>query len=655
MALNESALNSTPLNAQGGVPTTPVSKQHAVNWQLRADAPTGAGPGGINTQPLNGGALNAAGAGGARVLVQHSGDYDLAGQSLQVAHEATWRITRQAVTQHDALWLMSHVLAQQHEAEYELSILSAQHSAPYQLGSVVAQHESEYDIRPRAVTQHEMQYHIRGPVTKQHESSHSLRVALQHSGVYKSRIAAQHIAPILYTLRGSHTATWSLNEPLAAQHEALHELLDKNPVQTQHEGIYGMRVSSSLEAPYSMFLDARAQHEAPYDSTQSVSAQHESEYELQIRNPVTRQHRAFWDMAFAGAVVITDIPYVELDGDRVEILSADINTDENGYAWLASVQIAKPEDYIRFAYDDAFVLNLLGDEYQLVVDAKNLRRGGPAQVDMEISGISPSARWGNPRASRLTKTWDTPVMARTAAEGVVGEAIDWQIMDWQIPAYRLGVSSSTPIEVVQLIARAAGGVVETKIDGTLLVRDRFPVSVLDYETATPDHVYTDANDNLSVSEGLEPTRLYNKFVVRDIQAGSVQRDSVEFSADENRKDRGTLRVYPQPLRPGLSISHTGDSSVVLSRRGDETREETETVELFDGSGNVKYPIESLVSLNWLGTSLGGVVFENYSTEIQSTSVSEKFGLCEVTYRTKSLNYHTENVDPEKVQFLVEDE
>src|SRR5690606_2242003 len=157
-----------------------------------------------------------------------------------------------------------------------------------------------------------------------------------------------------------------------------------------------------------------------------------------------------------------------------------------------------PIEYRRFTPDKPFVVVLGADEYHFIVDTRSMQRNSQVAIDATINGISPAARLASPRAEPFTKTRDTAVLARAAGDEMLagsGVALSsYDIPDWFIPAFRLAVSDATPMDVLEMIAHAAGGVVQSDIDGTLSIRPLFPVPVPEWE-GNAQHIFSDTLQN----------------------------------------------------------------------------------------------------------------------------------------------------------------
>lgn len=491
---------------------------------------------------------------------------------------------------------------------------------------------------------HESIYVSAGPVDAWHEAAFGVRTLAYHTAPYGYRIGAAW-----------HDAGFSLNPAVSNWHEADLDLLALEPVNNWHTSLFSERLQAWHEAPFTTNLGVQQWHESEFTGSVPVGQWHDGLLDLRMTNPVDAWHSAFLDLRTAEVFNITGTPYILKNGVQIPITGADISCDEGGYAWISNVSLARTSDYQAFGKDDPFTLVLFGDSYEFIRDGKSLTRNGPSQVDLTISGISPCAKLDTPRADEVTKTWAEPIMASAVAtEMAAGVPVDWQLVDWLIPAYRLGVSNASPLAVIQQVAAAAGGVVEAKQDGTLLVRPKFPVSIPDWETTPPDQTFTDDQDNLSIREGVTYIRVYDKFYLSDTAVDSAS-DRFEFEMAEGDSHRGTLFAYPATWRTNLVVTSTRDG-VLLVPLGVVSREEEEVIEFVQGTGQTAFPIDAILSTEWLDRDLGGLSFAPYTSQLTATgnTFSDKYSLLKIRYRTKAITYHTEYAGDGEAQYLLEE-
>lgn len=336
-----------------------------------------------------------------------------------------------------------------------------------------------------------------------------------------------------------------------------------------------------------------------------------------------------------------------------DIEEAVLSLAEGDYAWNASIILTDLAFYQLLKRGDEIDLNVGGELYNLIVESKSINRGGPGQVQMRLEAMSPSVFYRPPYTALIDYENSAATTARAAVETILGTTVAWETIDWPIPAGRITAEQAVPIELAQQIVETIGAVIQPDKSGALVVRDSYRVNIPDYGTATPDHVYTDVEHNLSVQETFEPRDDYNRFRVLEGEAGFT--DTLEWVPDEDITTGGVLRAYPTPWRTSIQVIHTDGASVSLTYVGAESRQETELVEFQAGSASLSFPGISLDTVDWKSDALTGLVLNAHEATITAgTSVNQGYGLAEITYTVESINYRSSAPIGSVVQYLIED-
>lgn len=472
-------------------------------------------------------------------------------------------------------------------------------------------------------------------------------VVVAHQGLYQhlTPIAVAHIGRFSAPVSAQQTSRWTLE----AHDRVRQSWMGRSSLvlSSQHKSQYGK--AASVEVSHRGLFDHRVQqrtgHRAAWTNTSPVTAQHQGRHRLLLLNPAARQHQSLWSMPRAQVRRITGQPVLRHQGKTIELLEARISADEDSAVWLADLTLARIEDFERMAIGDGIALDLYGEVFSLVIDAKRLSRPEPALLDLQISAMSPVAAAAQP----ITEQWLGPINARSAVEDLLGP-IDWRLPEWDIPAGTLAAGGETPLSVARRIAAAVGGLVESAPDGTLIARLRHPVGPPDYGSATADHIVTEA-DLTQVETRLEPKTLQDRFVIHFGAEASVS-DRVEFIRDVGDPQTGIVRIYPSPWR-SVSLAHTGDASVSVTALGEVVREEIEFIEFRYGTGETSYPITRINDFRWQYVDLGAVTCTSDSTRINS--VTAGYSLLDLRYSTRALEYRVSDPRIEEIQFLVLDE
>lgn len=332
-------------------------------------------------------------------------------------------------------------------------------------------------------------------------------------------------------------------------------------------------------------------------------------------------------------------PGVSYDTSQI---SFDISQDEGSYAWTAQVELGGIDDYQRLEIGDPVVLTVEDEEYHLIIDSKSLSRGSPADVKLQFTAISPIVFITQPWVLPYSKVWETSQSASSIAQEVATLAnlsLSWEILDWIVPANLLTIEEGDPLDAILSLAAAAGATVESDLDGTIRVRNLYPVSPQDYDTTAPDQIIEDLPDKISVSSPISMGPYFNYIELGDEEILADGDDTIEFVRDENDPLRGVLRVYPYPWRTEWTLQNTGPLSVVITRVGEKTLQETELLTFTEYTSSTSYPIHTLDTVDWNIVNLGELSFELYRNEL-TASDSDDYGysMANITYTKKYVEY-----------------
>lgn len=463
---------------------------------------------------------------------------------------------------------------------------------------------------------------------------------------------------IKFEVTGLHGYSYSIANEL----EGVYRLRDTIDVSKEFESVSSSTgLSNEVTGTYSIAESIFAEFESVSQMVSSVSKEFEGIVKILDFNPVAKEFTSVqqYSGALGGAIINSATPpFVSFSGIQLGIIEADVSHDEDGYLWEASIKLGSISDYAKIVQDETFILDIYGEQYNLIVDSKELNRSAPAVMTSSLVGLSPTALLDFPRADPYTKTWDTPVYASVAAAHAVGN-IQWNLVDWEIPPYRLVFEDVAPIEVASQLAEVAGGTIETLPDGSLIARHLYPVSVPNYGAATPDHVLTEVGDIRQLTEQFVPSKLINRLLITDNENLDFA-DKIEFEVDENDPAQGTLRVFLSPWRDEfyLQSSNTAISltpGFIVTETWPLADDPAELVEIFDGQGNVAYPIWGIVDVNYESFDVSPLTWTEGSDSITTSTEANKYGLFYLRYLRKYYQYTIYTSDlPAAAQIILVD-
>jgi uncharacterized protein YkwD len=510
------------------------------------------------------------------------------------------------------------------------------------------------------------------PVTAAHEALYSVRVTQAHRGDYGCRVSQAHEALLQYSVAMDHRAEYTQCVPTSYAHEADYRIWNTVYVIEDHNAPFALVSSAlaALEADYSLNLNVRQSMVAPYQASYGVRQADQAKWDIRSVNTAQAANKGFWSIAEGGAALFETVATLTVNGVALPIADAVVSQSETATAWEARIRLTDIEDYVLIKDRDEVVLTLGGEAYTLIVTGKSINRGGPAQVDVQLSAKSPSVLLDAPFAEQISYTNDDPVDARAAVEAMLGTSItNWDITNWMLPALRISFENVTPLEAAKRLVEAAGAVIVSERNGDLTVRLLYPKAMNTLNTVGVDHTFTDEDDTLSVSEEHEAREEYNLF--RISEGSTAFADRMEYEAlfipdggkDEKGEptgtqspDKGTLRVFTSPYRSTFYLINTqSPNTTSISGGGEAYDDREETVQFAAGMAGLQAPIHILDSVEWLSQSLGGLSFEVGSTQITgSNAVNQGYALATIKYKTRAFEYAVAGTAGKSALILLED-
>ena len=395
-----------------------------------------------------------------------------------------------------------------------------------------------------------------------------------------------------------------------------------------------------------------ARHTSRASLQDSHRTRHLARAQLMDTNPFSARHCARAAMPDASIVTITGEIALYHNGHRLP-LTADsprITADEGSPVWLADLSLADLQDYARVRLGDPLTLVLWDQPVELVCDGRRLSAAGIDAPSYQISAISPIALLGDPWHAPLLLSaaagWgDTDTgLARATCETLLGQAIDWRLPDWRLPEDARAIEA-TPLALARQIIEAAGGRLESAIDGSLIARQRYPVAVPHYARA--DAAILTDRDLLSHSDSAEAAALANRYI---ITSGSTDADTdliqIESEVDPDDPHAYDVRAYPYPWRP-VTLAHTGDSATTIGARIEIAPDHEELLEITNGRANTRYPVASVTASTYQYANLGAVT--TAGTEV--TTATAHYSLLRMHYHTRGYQWRVTNARTETIQFL----
>lgn len=472
---------------------------------------------------------------------------------------------------------------------------------------------------------------------------------------------------MVYNLRQrfTHDMNYSLLAPVQATHDINYDLQVGNPLQKTFDISYGLPFKVEHDMVYALNTTLKVVHDIAYGLLTNVTALHDMPYDILSVDPVRRTYDMRYSLLQSSVIDVSGVMEITIPGraQPIGVRSARVFKDETDAHWTCSISLTDINDYALFVQDDPFTLSLFGEEWEFLVDAKELSRNDPGSWDAKLQGISPTANDDFPRVDQYTQEFPNDITARTAVEGALSIAVEWRdFVDWIIPGGRLSADRASPLDFATTIVEAAGGILEAKKDGTWLVRHKYPVSPQWYDTTTPDNVFNEQDKIFQATEQFVPGQVVNRIRITDGDANF--NDIVEFEPDENNALQGELFIYPGPFRTTVELLTTAlPADITLSATSPQVQQREVTdlvdeergvlVEFVNCEATVQYPIYGITEVEWVGIDLGAVTFEEGSTTL-NVSGSQGYSMARIKYTTQYLRYTVLASQPIDAQFILED-
>lgn len=502
-------------------------------------------------------------------------------------------------------------------------------------GTVSAEATGKYNLSPYDKVQGQIVSAYRMPISSSVDSTYSV--------VENVRVASSIESPY------SMIANTRVRQSVDCLYTMVQLTKIRNGIAAGYTLVQALRALGAVEAKYSYTALLSKAVVSKYHMTTPVRAEGQSYYDIESVRKVRSLVSAIYSMPISQVIAITTAPYLEYEGKQFGVVEAEVSVSEGDYAWKAAVVLTDVADYAKIKQDKPFALVIGAERYEFIVDSKELDRSNPANYAAKLLGISPSAVYESPRHDAMTYLWDTFVQASDVA-GEVLPGIDWRVIDWGIPAYRLAAQDVSPIGIVKLLAEAIGAVLESDIDGSLYVRSKYPVSVPNYYTATPAHIFIEDTDILSVSESYVSLDVFNRLVITDV-SNDIS-DSLEWLPDYAEATTGVMRAYLYPWRSGVSLLHTGLPGVTIDAPTLGMEQHTEIIEVFQGQGQTAYPIHHVDTVDYEAANVGSLVFDVDSRSFTVSGPSFN-SVIRIVYWTRSLDYRVSLPQTRPTQFLLE--
>ena len=531
------------------------------------------------------------------------------------------------------------------DCSYDMIALQGNLEVTYNLNyNVFSDLEIIYLIREEVHSDVVIPYHLKYNVFGNLQALYSIRMMVYGSitiGPWALPLITKDL-DVLYRLIG----------PIFGDLEVSYAIFD-HPVYTDLEVGYSMRVVSDLIVSYKMITEPKSDLTTVYSMVTTVLSDLQVRYKLLDINPVYGDLKVVYVMDDPTSETVVTVLEASVEGTLIELDSISIDCDEDSYCFSLQAQVSTQNDWLACSPGSELDVNLNGEIFRFIIDSRNrVREFGNATYSIE--GRSISAKLGEGYAQPITTTWDTATTAMTIVQELcdaAGILFESQVDDWPIPASRASSEGEYPNQIIARIADATGAILQTKPDGTLVMRYKYPVSPTQYDSITPDAYLTDLVDMFSVSESREVMPGYNSVVVTDQDYQASQKWTIKEISRDDIAGAVVLAVITYPFVDVVNLQTSNDpSQVSITYEGIVEEEVTETVEIVSGQASLASPAFDIISWSYPYTDLGTPYTEG--SELYTEIVGQS--LIQITYRTKWHQFRCTNTELGEVQFFTEE-
>lgn len=321
-----------------------------------------------------------------------------------------------------------------------------------------------------------------------------------------------------------------------------------------------------------------------------------------------------------------------IHNQQIPLENIVISCDEGSCFWLANISIAQLSDFAAAHIGDNVSVVVGEETFAFVVDGKNINI--EQNNSYSLSCISPVALKNKPYAQTVDVFFEN-IGAKALVESLLGQ-ITWSIQDWIIK--KITLADTYPLEAAKLIVTAIGAVIESKHDGSLLVRMKH-ADPLTYQQNIV-HNYIDS-DIFSITEQVQTDDWFNAVVISN--DGGTNEISIDI--EEVDSNSVLLRAYTD----NGTLVHSGNNQVTISQPSILLRTEIETVEFVEGTATTAHPVVSISEKTWKYDNLGEVTFNG---NVLTASVGNGYSLLDLRYTTKVVEWLVTNPVSEKTQFIL---
>jgi len=329
--------------------------------------------------------------------------------------------------------------------------------------------------------------------------------------------------------------------------------------------------------------------------------------------------------------------------DSIRFIQLSVSCDEDSYCFSFSGSVASKTDWDLCVPDSAITIVINSTKtIELVIDER-ARQRSLEKTKYTVKGRSNTSRLDFPHAEAITEDYSatTALTIVKAMADIESITLDFDIYDWAIPKDTFSVDEQSPLAIIKTLATAAGAVTQTKENGDLWIRYKYPYSPTTFGDVTQDITITDVDDIFSLSESFDLKKGYNKVLLSDKELSSQDEGLIAIELDSKRN--GNKVVFGSNENVYIRVFHDRDYTGLITSGSAQLIKEDEIFEAepedIDFIREIKPTtsryIHNIISFTWYGNNLGAVV-KSDANQVQATGAGENtLGTGRLRYNSKA--------------------
>ncbi len=249
-----------------------------------------------------------------------------------------------------------------------------------------------------------------------------------------------------------------------------------------------------------------------------------------------------------------------------------------------------------------------------------------------------SGSYGGLMASVLVNQW----------AATVGLSIGWEIEDWLVPVDAVTANDQRPLDLIRSLLDEAEAILQTDIDGSVVVRYYYETSIPALATATPDICLTDNDDFISTDEDTDDRPGYNKYLITDetaagptVQLGQMECNGVTYV---------TASIVPWGSYETVELGSSHSGVQIGLRQHEIQTINQKNVEFVAGVASASHPVYGSVTADFATEDLGTVTGDE--SKNLTAAVAEE-SLADIEYQTQFYKWRVDVPDTAQLILTVE--